>query len=87
MKGTVSKQTTAYMPGKIANQSIPEVDAESEEFRKWLPKSTEQFQLLHHVAIRNLRKGLILVGNQQSVMFGVFVNYKQETIDAYTRRY
>ena len=28
-----------------------ELDAESEEFRKWLPKSTEQCQLLHHVAI------------------------------------
>ena len=60
-----------------------ELDAESEEFRKWLPKTTEQFQLLHHVAIRKQRKGLILVGNQVKVMFGVFVNYKQETIDAY----
>ena len=26
-----------------------ELDAEGEEFRKWLPKSTEQIQLLHHV--------------------------------------
>ena len=60
-----------------------ELNAEGEEFRKWLPKSTEQFQLLHHVAIRNQTKGLILVGNQDKVMFGVFVNYKQETIDVY----
>ena len=61
-----------------------ELDAESEEFRKWLPKSTEQFQLLHHVAIRKQRKGLILVGDKDEIMFGVFVNYNQETIDAYT---
>jgi len=60
-----------------------ELDAESDEFRKWLPKSTEQFQLLHHVAIRNHTKGLILVGDKDEIMFGVFVHYKQETIDAY----
>ena len=60
-----------------------QLEAESEEFRKWLPKSSEQFQLLHHVAIRNHTKGLILVGNKDKVIFGVFVDYKQETIDAY----
>ena len=60
-----------------------ELDAESDEFCTWLPKSTEQFQLLHHVAIRKQRKGLILVGNKDEIMFGVFVNYRQETINAY----
>ena len=60
-----------------------ELDAEGDELRRWLPKSTEQFQLLHHVAIRKQRKGLILVGNKHKIMFGVFVNYEQKTIDAY----
>lgn len=58
-----------------------ELDVESNLFRRWLPKSTEQFQLLHHVAIRNQTKGLILVGDKDEIMFGVFVNYKQETIN------
>ena len=46
-------------------------------------KSQERFQLLHHVATRNVSKGLNIVGNKDKIMFGVFVNYKQETIDAY----
>ena len=60
-----------------------ELDAESEAFYKWLPKHKESFQLLHHVAVRNLRKGLIIVGNRRKIMFGVFVNYTDETIAAY----
>jgi hypothetical protein len=60
-----------------------ELDAESEDFNKWIPKHKESFQLLHHVAVRNLRKGLIIVGNRRKIMFGVFVNYKDETIHAY----
>ena len=60
-----------------------EVDAESRELFSWIPKTQERFQLLHHVAIRKQRKGLILIGDEHHIMFGVFVNYKQETIDAY----
>jgi hypothetical protein len=63
--------------------SYVELDAASDEFFRWIPKSQEKFQLLHHVAIRNGLKGLIIVGDTNDVMFGVFVNYKQETIDAY----
>ena len=60
-----------------------ELDAESEEFHRWIPKNKESFQLLHHVAIRNLRKGLIVIGNGKKIMFGVFVKYSDETIIAY----
>ena len=60
-----------------------ELDAESNEFHRWIPKHKESFQLLHHVAIRNLRKGLIVIGNGKKIMFGVFVKYSDETITAY----
>ena len=60
-----------------------ELDAEDDELFRWIPKSQERFQLLHHVAIRKQKKGLILVGDSHNIMFGVFVNYKQETINAY----
>ena len=50
-----------------------ELDAGSKEFFRWIPKSQEQFQLLHHVVIRNHTKGLILVGDKDQIMFGVFV--------------
>ena len=60
-----------------------EVDAENQDFFRWIPKTNERFQLLHHVAIRKATEGLIIVGDENKVMFGVFINYKQETIDAY----
>ena len=60
-----------------------ELEGESEEFFEWIPKAQEKFQLLHHCAIRGSLKGLIIVGDNNNVMFGVFVTYKQETIDAY----
>jgi len=60
-----------------------ELDAESDEFNKWIPKHKESFQLLHHVAVRNVRKGLIIIGNNKKIMFGVFVTYRRETIVAY----
>ena len=60
-----------------------ELDAEGEDLSKWIPKHTECFQLLHHVAIRDVRKGLILVGNSKKLMFGVFVTYSNRLIEAY----
>eukprot|EP00536_Pseudo-nitzschia_multiseries_P009436 jgi/Psemu1/23175/gm1.23175_g len=57
-----------------------ELDAESDEFNRWIPNHKESFQLLHHVAVRNLQKGLIIIGDTGKIMFGVFVNYKDETI-------
>jgi hypothetical protein len=52
-----------------------EIDAEGGDLHKWIPKHKESLQLLHHVAVRDLRKGLFLVGNKKKLMFGVFVNY------------
>ena len=60
-----------------------ELDAETDDVWKWIPKHKESFQLLHHVAIRDLRRGLILVGNTTKIMFGVFVNYSDELVQAY----
>ena len=60
-----------------------EIDADGNDLSKWIPKHKECFQLMHHVAVRNLRKGLILVGNSSKVMFGVFVNYSDRLIEAY----
>ena len=59
------------------------LNTEDDELFCWIPKSQERFQLLHHVAIRKQKKGLILVGDSHTIMFGVFVNYKQETINTY----
>ena len=53
------------------------------EFHKWIPKHKESFQLLHHVAINDARKGLFLVGNKKKIMFGVFVNYSDSLITSY----
>ena len=60
-----------------------ELEGESGEFFEWILKAQEKFQLLHHCAIQGSLKGLIIVGNNDNVMFGVFVTYKQETIDVY----
>jgi len=60
-----------------------ELDAEGEELSRWIPKKKERFQLLHHVAIRDVRKGLILVGNSKNVMFGIFVTFSDALIEAY----
>jgi hypothetical protein len=60
-----------------------EIDAEGGELHKWIPKHKESFQLLHHVAIRDARKGLFLVGNKKKLMFGVFVKYSDNLITAY----
>lgn len=50
---------------------------------KWIPQSSEQFQLLHHVAMRGSNLGLIAVGNDRKVMFGVFVEYTEQMRQAY----
>ena len=61
-----------------------EVEAgEGNDLSKWIPKHKECFQLMHHVAVRDVRKGLIIVGNSTKVMFGVFVSYSDELIEAY----
>ena len=60
-----------------------EIDAESGQLHKWIPKHKESFQLLHHVAVRDARKGLFLVGNKKKLMFGLFVNYSDNLITAY----
>jgi hypothetical protein len=60
-----------------------EIDAEGGQLHKWIPKHKESFQLLHHVAVRDARKGLFLVGNKQKLMFGVFVTYSDNLITAY----
>jgi hypothetical protein len=60
-----------------------EIDAEGGDLHKWIPKHKESFQLLHHVAVRDARKGLFLVGNRKKLMFGVFVNYSDNLIKSY----
>ncbi|OEU14444.1 hypothetical protein FRACYDRAFT_240987 [Fragilariopsis cylindrus CCMP1102] len=60
-----------------------EIDAEGGELHKWIPKHKESFQLLHHVAVRDARKGLFLVGNKTKLMFGVFVTYSDNLIASY----
>ena len=57
--------------------------ADDPNFFKWIPRSSENFQLLHHVAIRGCDRGLIVVGNERKIMFGVFVEYPQALRDAY----
>ncbi|OEU17716.1 hypothetical protein FRACYDRAFT_238144 [Fragilariopsis cylindrus CCMP1102] len=70
----------AYESGK---PYYVEIDAEGGELHKWIPKHKESFQLLHHVAVRDVRKGLFLVGNKTKIMFGVFVNYSDNLIASY----
>ena len=60
-----------------------EIDAEGGEMHKCIPKHKESFQLLHHVTVRDARKGLFLVGNKKKIMFGVFVNYSDSLITSY----
>jgi hypothetical protein len=60
-----------------------EIDAEGGQLHKWIPKHKESFQLLHHVAVRDARKGLFLVGNKKKLMFGVFVTYSDNLIKSY----
>ena len=59
------------------------IDAEGGELHKQIPKHKEIFQLLNHVAVRDARKGLFLVGNNTKIMFGVFVNYSDNLITLY----
>ena len=70
----------AYENGEPVYQ---EIDAEGGQLHKWIPKHKESFQLLHHVAVRDARKGLFLVGNKTKIMFGVFVNYSDSLITSY----
>jgi hypothetical protein len=60
-----------------------EIDAEGGDLHKWIPKHKESFQLLHHVAVRDARKGRLLVGNKEKLMFGVFVTYSDNLIASY----
>ena len=62
-----------------------ELDATDPALYDWVPKSSECFQLLHHVCIRDSKVGLILVGNSKKVMFGVFVRYSEAVKAAYRR--
>jgi hypothetical protein len=61
------------------------IDAEDRQLHAWIPKESENFQLLHHVACYDADKGLILVGNNKKVMFGVFVTYSKRLKDAYMK--
>ena len=57
--------------------------ADDPDLFKWIPRTSENFQLLHHVAIRGCDRGLIVVGNDRKIMFGVFVEYPEELRKAY----
>lgn len=57
--------------------------ADDPDFFKWVPRASENYQLLHHVVIRGCNRGLIAVGNDRKVMFGIFVEYTQEMCNAY----
>ena len=59
------------------------LDAEGDEVAKWIPKHQESFQLMHHVAIRDVWKGLMLVGCEKKVMFGIVVTYSDRLIHSY----
>ena len=59
------------------------IDAEDRKLHEWIPKESENFQLLHHVVAYDSDKGLILVGNNKKVMFGVFVTYSKRIKEAY----
>lgn len=39
--------------------------------------------MLHHVAVRDIRKGLFLVGNTKKIMFGIFVTYSNALVETY----
>jgi len=75
-----SKGLMAYENGKPI---YIEINAEGGELHKWISKHKESFQLLHHVAVRDVRKGLFLVGNKKKIMFGVFVTYSDNLITSY----
>ena len=75
-----SKGYQAYENGEPI---YTEIDAEGGDLFKWIPKRQESFQLMHHVAVRDVRKGLFLVGNKKKVMFGLFVTYSDELIKSY----
>ena len=65
--------------------SYVELETESEELFRRTHESQEMFQLLHHCVIRDSLKELIIIGDNDDVMFGVFVTYKQETTNAYKK--
>ena len=75
-----SKGYQAYENGEPI---YTEIDAKGGDLFKWIPKRCESFQLMHHVAVRDVRKGLFLVGNKKKVMFGLFVTYSDELIKSY----
>ena len=60
-----------------------EVDAESDNLMKWIPKRSKSFQLMHYVAVRDVQKGLFLVGCTKKVIVGVFVTYSDRLIRDY----
>lgn len=62
-----------------------EVCAGSDEMWSLIPKCTELFQLMHHVAIWNKMRGLILISKVHRVIYGIFVVYKEEGIHAYNK--
>ena len=72
--------------GQWDNDSRPfffEVGADELRIFKLVPKESERIQLWHHATIRDAEKGLILIGNNQKLMRGVFVTYSNQIKAAY----
>ena len=56
----------------------------SNDLHQYINNPSERIQLLHHAAIRDAQKALILVGDGRGqVMYGVFVAYNDDTLRAY----
>lgn len=57
-----SDSSIAY---ELSKPMYIEIDVKGGKLHKWIPKYKESFQLLPHVAVYDVRKGLFLVGNKK----------------------
>ena len=63
-----------------------EVDAISDQFKKYVRNIKERFQLIHQASTLQITKGVLVIGDKDgNVIRGVWINFDQELIDNYCR--
>ena len=63
-----------YQAFRSGDPFYKEIHALDPDLPLWVPKSSELFQLLHHVMMYDTNRGILLVGNANVVVYGLIVS-------------
>ena len=85
IKGAMQNLRARLGPEQFSLHAVPLVRCQDFEMNDYVPDDHENFQLLHHVYTYGAKEGLIIIGDNESLMYCVLVSFSDELLKAYHR--